>query len=379
MTLLFRIKCLEFLYFYLLPEEVSTISGANADQALCPQKSTPVDAGLQTSRDTVFNTLSGATMIDCGYSPLPPPPVSMITITPASSDESVASSTSPDSRPFVPNPKIHELRLLTKDLDFTPSTPTKKRQQIADLGVGTPHTPNRKTKGAVSDHNTPSKLDSNFAAGKINIPSDMEPGTLSRRQEMHKALSTGNNQELTHDLTSSSLMDFGVFVTPNPMYQGGNVIFPSESGSCAGGTSSDRSTGSAGTIDLTWGPPRRANDIGTPSRRGERHLRHTGPVAAGGTPMRKTKSEVHPPSRHMHSKSEASMLGSGAKSVLMVRSQSVNEIGPMAPAPIDGINIGPRGRTIKSTREKKELLGTCLGNVDALVEGMKKAGAWGLV
>lgn len=309
-------------------------------------------------------------MIDCGNSPLPPPPVSMITITPASSDESVASSTSSDSRPFVPNPKIHELRLLTKDLDFTPSTPTKKRQQIADLGVGTPHTSNRKNKGTVSDHNTPSKLNSNFAAGKINIPSDMEPGTPSRRQEMHAARSTGNNQELTHDLTSGSLMNFGVFVTPSPMYQGGKVVFPSESGSRARGTSSDRSTESAGTIDLTWGPPRRANDIGTPSRR-------AGPAATGGTPMRKTRSEVHPPSRHMHSKSEASMIGTGAKSVLMVRSQS--EVGLMVPTPIDGISINPRGRTIKSTREKKELLGTCLGNVDALVEGMKKAGAWGLV
>ena len=33
---------------------------------------------------------------------------------------------------------------------------------------------------------------------------------------------------------------------------------------------------------------------------------------------------------------------------------------------------------IKSTEEKKELLGSMLGNVDALVEGVKKAGIWGL-
>jgi len=33
---------------------------------------------------------------------------------------------------------------------------------------------------------------------------------------------------------------------------------------------------------------------------------------------------------------------------------------------------------IRTTEEKKELLGTMLGNVDALVEGVRKAGIWGL-
>lgn len=36
------------------------------------------------------------------------------------------------------------------------------------------------------------------------------------------------------------------------------------------------------------------------------------------------------------------------------------------------------GAGIKTTEEKKVLLGTMLGNVDALVEGVKKAGIWGL-
>ena len=306
-------------------------------------------------------------MIEQGDSPLPPP-VSMITITPASSGESMSSSTSSDGRPFAPNPKIHELRLLTKELDFTPSTPVKKRQQVAALGVGTPRTPNRKTNGAVSDHNPTSKFN---AANNADASSDVEPKTPSRRQERHVA--KGINKELARDPSSSSLMDFGVFTTSNPKHQGRNVIFTSESGSSAGGTSSD---GSAGTIDLTWDQPRRAKDVGTPSKRGGRYL-HTGSAVAGGTPMRKTKSEVHSPSRHAHSKSEANMLGNGAKSVLMGRSQSVDEIGLLKPVPTN--SSSPRGRRVKSTQEKKELLGTCLGNVDALVEGMQKAGAWGLV
>lgn len=46
---------------------------------------------------------------------------------------------------------------------------------------------------------------------------------------------------------------------------------------------------------------------------------------------------------------------------------------------VSGLN-GIRGPSsmIKTTEEKKELLGSMLGNVDALVEGVKKAGIWGL-
>ena len=36
------------------------------------------------------------------------------------------------------------------------------------------------------------------------------------------------------------------------------------------------------------------------------------------------------------------------------------------------------GERMRTTEEKKEILGTLLGNVDALVEGVRKAGIWGL-
>lgn len=49
------------------------------------------------------------------------------------------------------------------------------------------------------------------------------------------------------------------------------------------------------------------------------------------------------------------------------RSEKENKRQPSAPNPY-----------IKTTEEKKELLGSMLGNVDALVEGVKKAGIWGL-
>ncbi len=44
--------------------------------------------------------------------------------------------------------------------------------------------------------------------------------------------------------------------------------------------------------------------------------------------------------------------------------------------------IRTRGKNMTTSErprsQKKELLGTMLGNVDALVEGVRKAGIWGL-
>jgi hypothetical protein len=46
-----------------------------------------------------------------------------------------------------------------------------------------------------------------------------------------------------------------------------------------------------------------------------------------------------------------------------------------------GLHVEERNGTrekMRTTEEKKELLGTMLGNVDALVDGVRKAGIWGL-
>ena len=40
--------------------------------------------------------------------------------------------------------------------------------------------------------------------------------------------------------------------------------------------------------------------------------------------------------------------------------------------------LGDDVECLRSMDEKKELLGRLLGNVDALVEGVKSAGVWGL-
>ncbi|TFY81175.1 hypothetical protein EWM64_g2835, partial [Hericium alpestre] len=46
--------------------------------------------------------------------------------------------------------------------------------------------------------------------------------------------------------------------------------------------------------------------------------------------------------------------------------------------PSHAMSDDPRGAGIKSTEQKKEFLGKMMGNVDTLVEGVEKAGIWGL-
>ncbi|KAF8204591.1 cell division control protein 14, SIN component-domain-containing protein [Pholiota molesta] len=80
---------------------------------------------------------------------------------------------------------------------------------------------------------------------------------------------------------------------------------------------------------------------------------------------------------HARVRSQATLVGS-----------SVEEMGGTRPAGKEGrgrhTHEGGRDAAAaaaarwKTTEEKKELLGTMLGNVDALVEGVRKAGIWGL-
>ena len=54
-----------------------------------------------------------------------------------------------------------------------------------------------------------------------------------------------------------------------------------------------------------------------------------------------------------------------------------NRTSPSGPA--EGAEANScRHECIRTTEEKKEMLGSMLGNVDALVDGVRKAGIWGL-
>jgi hypothetical protein len=104
-----RIKCLEFLYFYLL-DETGEITLTPGTKQKTPQSLPPIHDAPRIA------------------TPLPPVP-----------DASTSSrSPSPVSSPCTPRKIPQNLRMLRKDVDFVPMTP--KKAQVSRLGVGTPRT-----------------------------------------------------------------------------------------------------------------------------------------------------------------------------------------------------------------------------------------------
>lgn len=81
------------------------------------------------------------------------------------------------------------------------------------------------------------------------------------------------------------------------------------------------------------------------------------------------QSPHKPPSRHGPSKSLSHIQHKPTPTPTPTRLAS-------AAFTLDAPKSKPLGT--RSTEEKKEILGTMLGNVDALVEGVRKAGIWGL-
>lgn len=100
-------------------------------------------------------------------------------------------------------------------------------------------------------------------------------------------------------------------------------------------------------------------------------------------------------------KTQVSRLGMGTPRTVSGRTQ-YNAVSPMKPGRTSPIDIcvtpasptsrqlatetsfcqsrpgGSQGDCRRSTKEKKEILGSLLGNVEALVEGVAKSGIWGL-
>ncbi|RDB19978.1 Cell division control protein 14 [Hypsizygus marmoreus] len=94
-----------------------------------------------------------------------------------------------------------------------------------------------------------------------------------------------------------------------------------------------------------------------------------------------SRSAVGGPSRHTPAKSiSRSRLGSQSEDDCRKFRQVTPATPPAEQEPRAGINESEDWRIgkVRTTEEKKELLGTMLGNVDALVEGVRKAGIWGL-
>ncbi|KAF8961069.1 cell division control protein 14, SIN component-domain-containing protein [Flammula alnicola] len=89
---------------------------------------------------------------------------------------------------------------------------------------------------------------------------------------------------------------------------------------------------------------------------------------------------------HSRSRSQVTLLGSMDEDGSKMLTEGANVVSPSVQEPLENgadtresldRRYKEEGKW-KTTEEKKELLGTMLGNVDALVEGVRKAGIWGL-
>lgn len=284
-----RMKCLEFLYFYLLPEDSDAVYPDSNDQF-------DETDGSSTPREPTWLAIST-------------PPTTSPSL---SSSLSSNASFKPDGT-FAPNPKVAELKMLRRDIDFVPATPTKK-EQVANLGIGSPLS----ARGLYTPSTTPSKrrgttLSSSGSSLDSGMESPAEPRTP--RREYHVRGRSDVTLVNVHEEDRRS---------------------------------SYSSRSSQEEIPRT---PIKASKYS--------------PV----TPKLKTPSRLHTRGTSMASTLVGSPIVSrsdDARSTKKARSRSQLKGG------------GDDGNQIRSTEEKTAMLGNYLGNVAALVEGMKKAGAWGL-
>ena len=280
-----RIKCIEFLYFYLLPEDEAFPDKLNLE---IPQ--TP--------------SLPGKDRQDADIS-LP-----WSTTTSSSEDQSFSLPNPAHS----PKAAQQNRAFLRGELDFVPATPRKK---VARIGVGSPRvpalpkTPSRPSFGVRSPIRRPSNVVSTMK-GKLVTGSGDVPDSPTKPRSIASALSL-----------------------PPPVQT-----------------------------------PRRGKENGSPVRRRptDRSTRQISRQASSATTLVSTSPTGLGPATRDVSWAESTTLGRMPRGAQWEADPFIDKFAKRSAA-------SPR---IKTTAEKKELLGTWLGNVDALVEGVQRTGVWGL-
>ncbi len=270
---------MEFLYFYLLPENrhphpSSQEEGYFASGPASPSKPrAPADIPLPPSPTKP----RAVTLFD--RNPLSTQRKSSTKATDLQNPSHKGSIRSDATERGHPN-----LAILRRDVDFVPLSPKKK--QIVKLGIGTP-----KTTGSGRLRPTSEASDGERSPTKLSVPQLRRSSPLAQNE------------------VSSSKQIFSI--TPNAF----------ESRKLAASALSDEqgSTGSS---------PKKTKLIDGSNT----HHRPITPTPS--SPIKNKRSTTH--------------------------------------------NETSKGDLIRSTEEKKLLLSTWLGNVDALVEGVQRAGVWGL-
>ncbi|KAG8931473.1 hypothetical protein FRC01_001253 [Tulasnella sp. 417] len=317
-----RMKCLEFLYFYLLPEDGTP--SANSRCTSSPMRP-PVDTSFSKSIMSAHSRSVPGSPMNFGAYPTPLPiPLSH---TPQSSfiesDSQVLPSV--DTRPSTPTRRSRELstkeateatkstalQMLQQEIDFVPVSP--KKAQVAQLGVGTPGKPRVLNLNRDSASGTPinKKLGevSGSTVGKPLIFPSFSPSTPAKKKT--------------------------VLMRPAELkLKGEGAATPVKEGKNSEARFNSRSSGLAG------GKKEALSRSGSSNALEESTNKSRAPTPPSPTKPSLLSAAANWPSSHPISQQQR-----------------------------------PR---IRSTEEKKELLGNWLGNVDALVAGVQKAGVWGL-
>ncbi|KAI0072982.1 CDC14-domain-containing protein [Panus rudis PR-1116 ss-1] len=288
-----RMKCLEFLYFYLLDE-------TSVPNSMLPTSTTPTTIPTAPNSPTKPTQRSATSSTDSSISSTSSLASDMTTasyttyatsfssgsfdgastpVEPGSPPSRVPSGASlnalkPSPRIITP-PQSRSLLMLKKEVDYTPMSP--KKAQISRLGVGTP-------RGPSSQRNATSSI----------FPSTPNSGHKRAESQSQAFQTPGRKVSRGNSAPQSST------TSPNP----------------ALALSPEKST----TVDYLQTPAFHKG-----------HRRGQSSIDIAALPLQ---------------------------------------------APVFSVPSRPSGA--RTMEEKKEILGSMLGNVDALVEGVRKAGIWGL-
>ncbi|KAI8989907.1 cell division control protein 14, SIN component-domain-containing protein [Trametes punicea] len=346
-----RMKCLEFIYFYLL-DETTTVSAnvsmstpttpdtTPARHLAVPHRSHPSfsatsDASYTTalssrssSASSAFSVLSTSTAatsrslhdLAASHNPDPKP---LPDPSPQSAVKEVIPGLVPPYRNVTPPSNSHainalgrgqprSLMMLKKEVDYVPLSPKKPEiSHVRHRPSGLRPKFREGTNGSTRLRSTVDVLSAEETEGEEAIGPDMATGT----PRMRPAHSRGYSVSSALSMSSAS--------------------------------SYDVDNGSHPSTPRSTREERTGKDPQTPKMPFKLH-RRTQSLADVATE----------PSMHMPGMEPSLGIKMGPRS---------------ASTPTGGAKKGPR-----TMEEKKEILGSMLGNVDALVEGVRKAGIWGL-
>lgn len=247
--------------------------------------------------------------------------------------------------------------MLRREVDFVPQSPDPKRkkQQIAGLGVGKPRGPSSMREDSVGEEKTGViglGIVSDVVVESVDLPTKMSKPAGERTSSNPFVAPTPQQRD------SSSPTPVALSSSPPRHSRPPRSRSPSKgaSGSSPFAPSSDTPPPSVPSLPHRRHhsrSPSKGNDVDSPTPVPRSPTKKTSPFPLA-LPSSPTKSRRASPAYTPTSPTKVTS-GAGTSS-----------------------RTAKAGSMTRTTAEKKEMLGAWLGNVDALVEGVQKAGVWGL-